>query len=278
VNEIGSGTEEDWDKRLHGHPWARAARFAIECLGGVPVVGGLFGATAGAWSEREQGRAKQVLIEWIRLIERDIDEIGRTMAEIVTRIDLKDDSVRERIRSEGYLTLLRKAFREWSAAESEQKRGLVRTLLCNAASARVCSDDVLRLFLRWIDEYDEAHFLIIRRLHQAPESTRYEIWLKIHGEEVSDDSAEADLFARLIHDLTVGRVIRQHREVDSSGRFLRKRAKQKSSVPYLKSRLDDEEPYELTKLGAWFVHYTMHDVVPLLAANSPDDATPASRA
>jgi len=36
----------------------KIARFALVCLGGIPGIGGVFGAGAGAWSEAEQAPNK----------------------------------------------------------------------------------------------------------------------------------------------------------------------------------------------------------------------------
>lgn len=85
-----------------------------------------------------------------------------------------------------------------------------------------------------------------------------------------EDSAEADLFKLLIHDLSTGHVIRQHREKDYYGNYLKqpKRARGPAS-PTMTSAFEGEKQYELTELGVQFVRYTMEDVMPSIAA-SPD--------
>jgi hypothetical protein len=83
-------------------------------------------------------------------------------------------------------------------------------LITNAAGTRVCSDDIVRLFLDWLDTYHEAHLAVIREIHKNEEPTRYDIWLAVYGEPVPrDDSPEADLYRMLIRDLSTGGVIRQ---------------------------------------------------------------------
>jgi hypothetical protein len=58
-----------------------------------------------------------------------------------------------------------------------------------------------------------------------------------------------------------GRIIRQHREVNARGQFLKKSQKlrgRSGRVPddeVLLSAFDDQEGYELTKLGQQFVSY-----------------------
>lgn len=92
-----------------------------------------------------------------------------------------------------------------------------------------------------------------------------QIWNGVHGERVREDSAEADLFKMLIHDLSTGHVIRQHRERAYDGSFMK--APQRRGVPSatMGTAFDDEKPYELTELGKQFVRYTMEGVMPSIA-------------
>ncbi len=240
-------------------------RFILSSLGGVPVVGGVFGATAGAWSEAEQKQLNNLLTIWMQLQVDEIKEIGTTLAEVMMRIDKQDEDVKKRIESPEYLKLVKKAFRDWSAAGSEEKRKLIRNLLTNAsAKTQICSDDVISMFLEWVERYNEGHFGIIREIYKKSGITRQEMWQNLNGREVREDSAEADLFRLLIHELSVGRVIRQHREVDYAGNFQRDRTRRPRGSA-MTSAFDDEKEYELTELGRWFVHYTMNEVVPKIA-------------
>ncbi len=251
------------DKALASGRGPAFARFLLGAIGGaIPFVGGAFSASANFWSEREQQTCDKLIANWLKLQALEIEEIGRTLAEVLIRIDYSDPKVQERIESSEYLSLIRKCFRDWSAAESEEKRTYVRNLLSNAAApSQLCSDDVIRLFIKWIDDYSEAHFQVIKAVYNHSGITRAEIWEEIHGENVSEDSPEADLFKRLIRDLSMGDIIRQHRETDWEGNYLRKQ-KRRSRSNTLTSAFDNVEPYELTGLGNWFVHYTMNDIVP----------------
>lgn len=250
-----------------GPKWAR---FALSCIGGaIPLAGGLASGLAGAWSERDQQYYNKLLAHWLKLQEAEIKEIGVTLLEILMRLNTHDEAVQKRIESPEYLSLIRKAFRDWSAAESELKRELIRNLLTHAAEDRLCDDDVVRLFIQWIDDYSELHFKVIKYVYQHEGSTRAEIWEGIHGKPVREDSAEADLFKLLIHDLSVGRVIRQHRERDGSGNFLKaahhRGGRVRMSSPTMTSAFEDGKPYELTELGKQFIFYTMNEIVPKLA-------------
>lgn len=256
------------DSLTHGYG-PKIGRLAMAILGGaIPIFGGAVSGAAGAWSETEQDHFNKVAASWLQLQKDEIKEIGVTIAEILTRLDLNDENIRKRIESPEYLSLLKKCFRDWSAAESEAKRVLVRNLLSNAAVNKICTDDVVRMFIQWIDDYSELHFKVIRWIYKNPGCTRMGIWLGVHGAEVREDSAEADMFKLLIRDLSTGSVIRQHREKDYYGNFIKKTSPSRRGQPSqtMKSAFDDEETYELTELGKQFVRYTMDEVMPRIAA------------
>jgi hypothetical protein len=245
-----------------------ALRYALACLGVLPGIGGALAGVAGVWSEQEQQDFKNILRAWLKLQEDEIREIGTTIIEIMTRLDLNDQEIRRRIEGPEYLRLIKRCFRDWSAAESEEKRRLIRNLLTNAVAAKICTDDVVGLFIKWIDFYSESHFAVIREVYRSPGTTRQLIWNAIHGDSTREDSAEADLFKLLIHDLSTGHVIRQHREKDYYGNFLKASPRRKQSVSSqtMTSAFDDEKQYELTELGQQFVRYTMNEMVPRIGA------------
>ena len=122
----------------------------------------------------------------------------------------------------------------------------------------------MRLFLQWIEQYNELHFRVMRIVYKSPGSTRADIWAELHGEQVRENSAEADLFKLMIHDLSLGHVIRQHRDTTSDGRYVNPPRAPRRAVrsPVLNSAFEDDKPYELTGLGDQFVHYAMNEVVP----------------
>lgn len=254
----------------------RVARFALAVIGGaIPFAGGTFSGSAGAWSEAEQEHFNKVFASWLRLQQDEVKESGITIAEILSRLDLNDQKITERIESPEYLSLIKKAFRDWSAAESEEKRVLVRNLLTNAAVHKICSDDVIRMFITWIDRYSENYFAVLKYIYKNPGCTRAEIWGVVHGVKVREDSAEADLFKLIIHEFTTGYVIRQHREKDYYGNFLKERSrKPKVASSVMKSAFDDDKEYELTELVAQFVRYTMENVMPRIGspAGGPQSA------
>lgn len=247
-----------------------AARYALACLGAIPLVGGAIAGASGAWSEAEQSHFNKVFAAWLKMQEDEIREIGTTIMEVMSRLDLNDEQIRERLESPEYLKIIKKCFRDWSAAESEEKRILVRNLLVNAAATRICSDDVVRMFVRWIETYSELHFKVLRCIYKNPGCTRLEIWETVGGERAREDSSEADLFKLLIFDLSTGHVVRQHRPKDYYGNFVKQPPKRKAGATSnaLTSAFDDDKSYELTELGIQFVRYTMEDVMPKLGSAS----------
>src|SRR5258708_5685628 len=82
------------------------------------------------------------------------------------------------------------------------KRRYVANVVTNSAGTRVCTDDVVRLFIDWLALYHESHFRVIREIFTNPGVTRFDIWSAIYGDTPREDSAEADLFKLLIRDLS----------------------------------------------------------------------------
>jgi hypothetical protein len=254
---------------------AKISRGALQVVGGaVPFAGGVLSAIAGAWSESEQEKVNRFFEHWIRMLQDELKEKEQTIVEIMARLDLQDETVAERVESKEYQSLLKKTFREWPGAESEDKRVYIRNILSNAAASRLSSDDVVRMYIDWIDHYSEMHFRVIGAIFNSGGITRGEIWRKIGKGHVREDSADADLYKLLFRDLSTGGIIRQHREVDYYGNFVPKaperRPKGSGPKPPV-SAFDEEDRYELTELGSQFVHYAMTELPPRIEFQSPDD-------
>jgi len=245
---------------------AMVVRGALNAVGGaIPFVGGFLSATAGVWGEKEQERVNRFFEHWAKMLADEMREKERTIIEIMSRLDMHDEEISKRVESSEYQSLLRKAFRDWAGAESEDKRVMVRNLLANAAASMLTTDDVVKLFLKWIKDYSEFHFEVVGAIYNSAGITRSEVWRKLGRAPVREDSSEADLFKLLFRDLTMGGIIRQHRETDYAGNFLAKRrgpSAPKGSTKVMKSAFDDQEQYELTALGEQFVHYAMTDLPP----------------
>ena len=247
----------------------RYISFTLAALGSVPWVGSVISSAASIRSEIKQGKINELHIQWLNEHQAKIEKLILTLSEIFTRLDSLGDEIKDRIESDEYLALVRKSFRIWDKADTDEKRKYVRMLITNAAATKLSDDDLIRLFLDWIEKYHEAHFKVIREIYKSKGITRGRIWDNISGSRPREDSCEADVYKLLIRDLSMGSVIRQHRETDSFGQFVKKsqagKSRSKSSV--MKSAFDDTEPYELTELGRQFVHYTMSETVTRLEGN-----------
>ena len=249
---------------------------ALAALGSIPWLGGVVSAAAVAAASYKDGESQverqELFREWLQEHQEKLQQLRATLEQMVIRLEGFGKEIEERITSEQYLTLVRKTFREWDQADTEEKRRLLVQLITNAAGTRIVSDDIVRLFLDWIDAYHEAHFAVIREIHKNRGPTRYDIWVAVYGEPVPrDDSAEADLYRMLIRDLSIGGVIRQPRESDYRGRFMKKTRppRRTAASTTMESAFEDSKQYVLTELGSQFVHYTMTELVARLEEGQP---------
>jgi len=182
---------------------SKIVRSGLQVAGGTPFAGGVFSAIASAWSEKEQEKVNRFLEYWIRMLADELKEKQVTLIEIMSRLDLQNEKISKRMESKEYQSLVKKTFREWSGAESEEKRKLIRNILSNAAGSDVSSDDVIRLFIDWINQYSELHFQVIGAIYNSNGISRGQIWMKIGKVAVREDSADADLYKLLFRDLSL---------------------------------------------------------------------------
>ncbi len=250
---------------------------ALAALSSIPWIGGVFAAGLN-YRIREGDVARDGLIDqWLQEHQDKLLVLRQTLQEMAARLEGLGDEIDKRLQSDAYLVLLRKAFREWDEADTDQKRRLIVQLITNAAGTRICSDDMLRLFLDWVDTYHEAHFAVIRVIYENRNDppTRYDIWLSVYGEPVPrDNSAEGDLYKMLIRDLSTGGVIRQPRESDYQGRFKKKTRAPRRPTTTLESPFEDTKQYVLTEMGSQFVHYTMNELVARLGGSVGTETNP----
>ncbi|MBI5601735.1 MAG: hypothetical protein HY879_00105 [Deltaproteobacteria bacterium] len=245
--------------------WRRTLqKFALAALGSIPWVGGFIAAVVSLKTDESGIKQNNLQNQWLEEHTQKMSRLAKTLNDIAQRFDNLGEKIDERIQSDAYLDVVRKAFRTWDHADTDEKRQLVGNLVANAAGTRLSSDDILRLFIDWLDTYHEAHFAVIREIYNNPGVTRYDIWITLRCEIVREDSAEADLYKMLIRDLSMGGVIRQARDTTEDGRFLRKQRPPHRGIPSptVESAFEDTKSYVLTELGKQFVHYTMTELVP----------------
>ena len=211
---------------------------ALAALGGIPWVGGVISAAAAFKAGESEMQQNALLREWLQEHQEKLQELRATLRKLVARLEGFGQEVEERITSPEYLILVRKTFREWDVADTDEKRKLLVQLITNAGGTRIVSDDIVRLFLDWIDTYHEAHFAVIREIQKNEGPTRYDIWVAVYGELLPrDDSPEADLYKMLIRDLSTGGVIRQQRESDYNGRFVKRARAPRSRATFEHARI-----------------------------------------
>ncbi len=249
-------------------------KFVLAALGSIPWVGGFISAAASFKLEEKDILEDTLQSKWLEEHTKKLRRLSKTIEEVVSRFETLGEQINERIQSEEYLDLVRRSFRTWDRADTDEKRSYVANLIANASGTKLTSDDVVRLFIDWLDIYHEAHLALIREIYKNPGITRFEIWDNIHGDIPREDSAEADLFRLLIRDLSTGGVIRQERPTTPDGQFLRRNHKRRigSTPTTMESAFEDTKPYILTELGKQFVHYTMSEIVPRIGAETTPSA------
>lgn len=244
--------------------WQRYCRVIANAMSAIPWIGTMFAAGSAAHGEKEQGKVNELHEEWLKVHKVKVEHLMLALDDVASRLESVHGDNEERIQSEEYLGLVRRAFRSWDEAETQEKREYVINLISNAAVSHLCPDDQVRLFNDWLDKYHEIHFKVIRSIYQSPGVTRLGIWQSVSNVVPREDSAEADLFRLLIRDLSTGGVIRQYRETTYDGRFIKKTTKGRNrgtSSGTMESAFEDSKQYQLTELGDQFVHYTMNQVV-----------------
>lgn len=264
------------DKMPHSGKFGKNSRALLNIASAIPYVGGTLSALSAYWSENEQSKVNNFFERWLEMLRDEIKEKEQTIVDIIARLDLQDDKITQRISSPEYQSLLRKTFREWSGAENVEKRIYIRNILSNAAASTISSDDVIRLYIDWINKYSDLHFVVIKKIYQNISGiTRGNIWRNINKPKVEEASADADLYRLLFRDLSTGGIIRQFRETDYNGNFMRKKStSRKNSCSTMKSAFDQNELYVLTELGKKFIHYAMTELPLKITFNANETRKP----
>jgi len=245
----------------------KGARFILSALSSIPWVGGFLSASSALHSEIEQGKVNSLQQLWLEEHQEKINYLAETIFEIISRLENFPES-EERLESEEYLTLVKKGFRVWDKSDTNDKKDIIRKLLTNAGAKELCTDDLVRLFIDWIELFHEAHFVVIKEIYQNLGITRGKIWDKVNETRPPENSAQADLYKMLFRDLSTSGVIRQHKPVNAYGQFIKQPPKKRGITSTHKSAFDDSEPYELTELGEQFVQYALNEVVPKIESKN----------
>jgi hypothetical protein len=92
-------------------------KFMLAALGSIPWVGGFLSAAATFKTEESGIRQNTLQTEWLREHEKKLFTLKDALEAIYARFENLGDTINERIQSEEYLKLVRKAFRVWDEAE-----------------------------------------------------------------------------------------------------------------------------------------------------------------
>lgn len=243
--------------------WKKYTKVIANAMSSISWIGMFLNAKDAFQGDKKQGDVNDLYEQWFKVHKIKIQHLLGSLDEMAGRLESIPDAFDSRIESDEYLTLVRRAFKSWDDAETIEKRQYVVNFISNAAATNICPDDLIRLYNDWLDQYHEIHFKIIRAIYQNPGITRLGIWQSFSDEIPRDDSAEADLFRKLISDLQLGRVIRNHRPTNYQGQFIKQstRGKSRNSSGTIESAFENTKQIELTELGSQFVHYTMNEVV-----------------
>lgn len=249
-------------------------KLGMAALSAIPWAGPF--VVAGIELACGDGKIDELQRQWLEAHREKLEQLQDTLLQIAKRLEGFGDEIDARIEDPKFLSLVEKAFQNWDRATTDEKRGYIRRLIANAAASDLCSDDLVRMFLDWIDRYDETHFRVIEAVFNTNGITRRDIWQKLQREIPRDDSSEADIFKLLMDDLALGHVLRQKRQVTPGGKFLKKSLGRKAAAvrgtarsDTMKSPFDGVDPYELTAAGKQFVHYVMDEVAPQLGRHPP---------
>lgn len=253
---------------VFGGEWKKYARVTMAALGSIPWVGSIISAAATLSAENEQGNTNKLLFLWIQEHEVKLKQLGATLDSVFRRFESFGDRIKERIESEEYITLVRKTFKLWDESETLEKKEMLKKLIINAAGITISQDDLVRMFLEWIEKYHEFHFGVIAQIYKNPGITRGGIWRNIRGEEPRGDSSEAHLFKLLINDLSLGEVIHQPKDTNFHGDYLKRKPQKRNPTSTYQSAFEDTKPYTLTGLGSDFVHYVMEDLATQIEAKN----------
>src|SRR4051812_5525250 len=84
---------KEMDRALREGAAPKLARFALACLQGSPFLGGMLGGMAGFGSGGADDRLSKLAAAWLQFQEQELLEIGLTLMEVMSRLDLDDPDV-----------------------------------------------------------------------------------------------------------------------------------------------------------------------------------------
>lgn len=98
-------------------------KFFLAALSVIPWVGGVLSVAETYRTEEGGVRLNKLQTQWLEEHQRKIELLRVTLQEITTRLSQLGDEIEERIQSDEYLALVRKAFRIWDESDTEENGG-----------------------------------------------------------------------------------------------------------------------------------------------------------
>src|SRR6266545_5233616 len=114
-------------------------KFVSAALGSIPWVGGFLSAAADFKFEEGDSREDNLQTQWLEEHTRKLQRLSETLNYIASRFEKLGDEIDERIQSEQYLDIVRKGFRTWDTADTDEKRKYIANLIANAGGTKLTS-------------------------------------------------------------------------------------------------------------------------------------------
>jgi hypothetical protein len=93
-------------------------KFILAALGSIPWIGGFISAAASFKLEEKDILEDTLQSKWLEEHTKKLSRLSKTIEEVISRFDTLGEQINERIQSEEYLDLVRRAFRAWDRADS----------------------------------------------------------------------------------------------------------------------------------------------------------------
>ena len=97
-------------------------KFILAALGSIPWIGGFLSAAAEFRGEEGNIHQDSLQTQWLEEHQTKLVELKETLEEIHRRFEALGSAIDSRIQSAEFLGLVRKAFRTWDEADTQEKR------------------------------------------------------------------------------------------------------------------------------------------------------------
>jgi hypothetical protein len=121
--------EEALGEKLGGGSKHKYARFLIAALSSIPWIGGVIAASASLSAELEQGKVNELHRLWLAEHQQKARELVGALTDIFARLENFGDEINERLESPEYLNLVKRCFRSWDEADTQDKKQMSRNSL-----------------------------------------------------------------------------------------------------------------------------------------------------